>query len=519
MRRGAAVRAPAGGRWRRWPRPPRRLRPRLPRRRARCGAGAAAFRAMRRGAPVFAAEALGRAGAAGGAAGRGGVGAAGGRAAVVPGGRAGGAAAPGWGGRGAGCDCCGGAGRGMRRRRVVAAAAPRPPCPPRFDCAERSSKGAGPGATAARAGACESREGDAKREAVRSRETLALPLAGRETSRFPTSVGWGREPVSRQRTREGGGMVDESGYGGTHPQFGAAEIGALAHLYRGRALPQHRVADAPRRHHQLGRGLDRPRPVAHLQQRVGLAAAAGAGGPAGRRVPAHRGAALPLLRLLARAGAHPGDPVLRADPARPRRADRQRLERGPAPGLPQATAAHHLLGRAGPPPAPELRLDLRHPGGVLPRQAAHPPRADRLARGALDAGGDRPGPGAARAAVRLGLPRRLGGGRGRHPEGPARQGAGQDALEEDRVLELARQAARDSDGNHLAVADRGQEGDDPGHLDAGREGLAGEVLRLESRLADDAAEAEFGRCLRAGSRCRRRRGLRGPLRAARRGAA
>ena len=28
-------------------------------------------------------------------------------------------------------------------------------------------------------------------------------------------------------------MVDESGTGGTHPQFGAAEIGALAHLFRG----------------------------------------------------------------------------------------------------------------------------------------------------------------------------------------------------------------------------------------------------------------------------------------------
>ena len=86
----------------------------------------------------------------------------------------------------------------------------------------------------------------------------------------------------------------------------------------GRAVSQHRLAHAPGCDDQLGGGLDRPRPVAHLQQQHRLGAAAGSGGSAGGRVPQHRGPPLPVLRLLAGAGAYPGNPVLRADPARAR---------------------------------------------------------------------------------------------------------------------------------------------------------------------------------------------------------
>ena len=179
-----------------------------------------------------------------------------------------------------------------------------------------------------------------------------------------------------------------------------------------RALSQHGLADAAGRHDQLGRRLHRPRPVSHLQQCVRFALAAGSGQSAGSGLPAHRGTALSLLRLLARAGAHPRDAVLRTDSPWARCADQQRLERNPVPGLCQTAAAHHLSGCTWAPSAPQLRVDFHDSGRVLPRHAGHPPRATRIPRSVMGTGGNWSDPRAGRAGRRAGLPLGLDGHRG-----------------------------------------------------------------------------------------------------------
>src|SRR5690348_6527141 len=83
---------------------------------------------------------------------------------------------------------------------------------------------------------------------------------------------------------------------------------------------------------QPGGGVHRAFTGTHLPPFLRLAAAACADWSAGCGFPAHRGSPLPLLRLLARAGAHPENPVLRTHPARTGRAGRQWLEPNPVPG-------------------------------------------------------------------------------------------------------------------------------------------------------------------------------------------
>ena len=73
--------------------------------------------------------------------------------------------------------------------------------------------------------------------------------------------------------------------------------------------------------------------------------------------------------------------ILRADPARPGCARRQWLERDPLPGLHPPEPAHQPARGVGAPAAPQLWLDLHHPGRGLCRQAADPPVADRALTG------------------------------------------------------------------------------------------------------------------------------------------
>ncbi len=79
-------------------------------------------------------------------------------------------------------------------------------------------------------------------------------------------------------------------------EFTAAEIGALAHLYRGEVYRSTVSSTRLDSSDQLGHGHHRDRAVGDLQQCGGLAPADGAGRPAGHGLPAVRGATLPLFR-------------------------------------------------------------------------------------------------------------------------------------------------------------------------------------------------------------------------------
>ena len=130
--------------------------------------------------------------------------------------------------------------------------------------------------------------------------------------------------------------MSEGGTPATAPVFSAADIGALAHLYRGevyRSTVWRTRLDTTTNWAVVTTGIalsltfssaaSSPLPLAL----VGLL---------GRVFLIDRGAALPLLRLLAPARPRARAAILRPDPARPGHADRQRLEPNPLPGLPAA---------------------------------------------------------------------------------------------------------------------------------------------------------------------------------------
>ena len=186
----------------------------------------------------------------------------------------------------------------------------------------------------------------------------------------------------------------------TQPVFSAADIGALAHLYRGevyRSTVWRTRLDATTNWAVVATGIAlsvtfssasaSPLPLAL----VGLLVAVFL------TIEARRYRFFDFWRMRAH--------VLELqffgpDPARPGRADRQWLERDPLPGLHPPQPAYQPARGRRPPAAPQLWLDLHHPGRGLCRQAADPSRADRAYQRGLAAGRGRADPGPARPARR-----------------------------------------------------------------------------------------------------------------------
>ena len=159
--------------------------------------------------------------------------------------------------------------------------------------------------------------------------------------------------------------------------FSAADVTALAHLYRGevyRSTVWRTRLDATTNWAVVATGSPSRSPSAAPPRHPCLSPWSAFWS----QCFFDRGPPLPLLRLLAHAGAYAGSQLLRPDPARPGRADRQRLERDPLPGL-HAPNLHITLLEAVGRRCGGTTVGSSDPGGVPISASCSSTRPDRVA--------------------------------------------------------------------------------------------------------------------------------------------